>query len=117
MFPLKRRRKFARVTKEGLIASVLFNDIETTAIMNDISASGCNIVFKDKSVNVQLNESVLIKFNLNNIDFSVEAIKVRENGYHFNFSDRTTQTKLNNEILVEYFKDSPELIPVDKELK
>lgn len=117
MFPLKRRRKFARINKKGLVASVFVNDVETIATVKNISASGCNIVFEDKNIDVKLNESVIIKFNLNNIEFSVEAVKVRENGYNFKFEDRVTQTKLNNEILVEYFKDTPELIPVDKKLK
>ena len=117
MFPLKRRRKFARINKKGLVASILVNNIETTAIVKDISASGCNIVFEDKSIDVKLIESLVIKFNLYDIVFSVEAIKVRENGYNFKFKDRATQTKLNNEILVEYFKDTPELIPVDKKSK
>lgn len=117
MFPLKRRRKFARINKKGLIASILINGVETTATVKDISASGCNIIFQDASIDVKLNESLIINFNLNNIEFSVEAIKVRENGYNFKFEDRATQTKLNNEILVEYFKDTPELIPVDKKSK
>lgn len=114
MFPLKRRRKFARISKSGLVAKAVVDNKEFSVIVNDVSASGCNIVFEDKSIDIKPNDSILVNFTLNDKDFSIKAIKVRENGYNFKFENRTIQTELNNEILTEYFKDTPELIPVKK---
>ena len=111
MFPLKRRRKFARIYKKGLTATVDFGGNTYNAILKDISASGCNIVIENKDVNIDLNDTVKINFSLNEKNFSLDALKVRESGYTFNFSDETAQSLLNNEVLCEYFKDTPELIP------
>lgn len=115
MFPLKIRRKFARISKKGLTANIVFNDLEFTAKINDVSASGCNIVFDDKNIDIKPNEIILVNFVFNNKKFSIEATKVRENGFNFKFENRAAQAELNNEILVEYFKDTPELIPIEKE--
>lgn len=117
MFPLKRRRKFARINKKGLTAVVVFEGTSFNAKVKDISASGCNISFVKPEPNIPVDGSVIVSFTLNDIDFSFKASKVRENSFNFLFEDRELQTKLNNEILVEYFKDTPELIPVDKNLK
>ena len=115
MFPLKRRRKYARIYKEGLIANVTISGKTYLASINDISASGCNIVLENKAISISIGEMILIDFNLNGNMFSIDAKKVRENSYNFKFSDRAEQAKLNNEILTEYFKDTPELIPVCKD--
>lgn len=114
MFPLKRRRKFARIYKKGLKAIVSFGENNYEATLKDISASGCNIVIKNKDLVINLNDSVRIDFDLNGKHFSLDAVKVRETGYNFSFSDTDTQSLLNNEVLSEYFKDTPELIPSKK---
>lgn len=117
MFPLKRRRKFARISKEGLVANVIIYDKNYDAIIKDISASGCNISLNDKSFLISDDEIIEVEFNLNDIDFSFKATKVRESAFKFIFEDRELQSKLNSVILTEYFKDTPELIPVEKTLK
>lgn len=117
MFPLKRRRKFARISKEGLTANVVIKDNNYTAIVKDISASGCNISLDDKSVVISDTDIVTVSFVLNEIDFTFKASKVRENSFKFIFEDAELQATLNGVILTEYFKDTPELIPVDKALK
>lgn len=113
MFPLKRRRKFARIYKEGLTAKVTFDNKVYTATVNDISASGCNILLKDSSVVIPKDEVISVEFILNEVEFEFNAKNVRENAYNFLFENRELQAKLNNIILTEYFKDTPELIPVD----
>lgn len=111
MFPLKRRRKFARIYKKGLTATVDFGENTYDATLKDISASGCNIVIKSKDVIININDQVKINFVLNGKQFSLDAFKVRESGYNFDFTDEITQSLLNNEVLTEYFKETPELIP------
>lgn len=114
MFPLKRRRKFARIHKKGLKALVTVNGNVVDALVKDISASGCNISFPGEKPEIAINDIVSVEFTLNEIDFVFEAEKVRTNGYNFKFESRESQTKLNNEILTEYFKDTPELMPIEK---
>lgn len=114
MFPLKRRRKFARIHKKGLIAKVSYNNSTFEAKIKDISASGCCLSLDNETIVIPDNSIVLIEFTLNEYNFKFKASKVRENSFNFIFDDRELQTKLNNEILVEYFSDTPELIPVDK---
>lgn len=117
MFPLKRRRKFARISKEGLTANVVIKDNNYTAIIKDISASGCNISLDDKSFVISDTDIITVSFVLNEIDFKFKASKVRENSFKFIFEDTELQATLNGVILTEYFKDTPELMPVDKVLK
>lgn len=115
MFPLKRRRKFARIYNSDLKAKLFFHHNSFDVVLQDISASGCNILFDGIDLDIKLNDSVLIDFTLNGKHFSLKAVKVREAGFNFVFDDSDSQAVLNNEVLLEYFKDTPELIPSQKQ--
>ena len=117
MIPLKRRRLFARVYKKNLYSNVIIDDCAYEAKIKNVSASGCNLSFKDNSISIPLNSFVRVDFKFNNVDFSLKAQKVRKDSFSFVFEDKEDRTKLNNEILVEYFKDTPELCPVGEERK
>lgn len=115
MFPLKRRRRFARI-EQTLDVIFVFKGQEFKGTIEDVSASGCKGIVDNPKYLVEINDEVFIKFSLLENEFSLKAIKVRENGYKFIDLSQKELSVLNSIVLTEYFKDTPELMPVDKAL-
>ena len=111
MFPLKVRRKYPRIYKKNMKATIIKDDVEYKEYITNISAIGCCTKSKKNSDVLVDKEKVVIMFELNDMKFKVNAIKVRDRAFEFKFDNEDELESLNVQILSEYFKDTPELMP------
>lgn len=110
MFPLKQRRKYARLEKQKIEATIFYKDVEIKAIIKDLSGGGCKLKLKNKQDYIPDNEHVTIKFDFKEESFNCKATHVKVNTFEFIFDNEECQSKLNLLIVKEYLKDTPELI-------
>lgn len=109
MFPLSQKRRFARVDKLNIEATVKYNKIVETGIIENLSASGCKLILQNNEASIDINSKVDISFTYHGEVYNVKALKVRESAYSFSFEDKKDLAKLNTLILTDYFNDEPEL--------
>lgn len=107
MFPLKQKRRFARIGKLKLHATIVDNERVLEGTIDDLSASGARILIENDDI--KEDTSVEIRFSFHEKDYDIKAIKVRESAYKFIDLDRRTLALLNSDVLTDYFKDEPEL--------